>query len=156
MRADPDPAGGRGVWALGTGSSGIYGCGATNSFSGGLNLMDVGPNNAGSPAVSPASNYSGDNSLNCAQSPGTLTNPQLYSFGMGCRYNTFNSISDPRSQHPGGLLTVFCDGSVHWIDDTIQVGVMASSSANIVNGFWEMLFLSQDGGAVPADVYGGN
>jgi hypothetical protein len=51
---------------------------------------------------------------------------------------------------------VFCDGSVHWIDDTIQVGVTTTALANCINGYWEMLFLSQDGGSVPGDVYGAN
>jgi hypothetical protein len=53
------------------------------------------------------------------------------------------------------VLSVFCDGSVHWIDDSIQVGVTVTNTANIQNGYWEMLFLSQDGANVPADAYGG-
>ena len=45
--------------------------------------------------------------------------------------------------HPGGVQTVFCDGSVHWIDDNIQVGTATSL------GYWEMLFLSADGKDLP-------
>ena len=62
----------------------------------------------------------------------------------------------PKSQHPGGLQSVFCDGSVHWLDNSIQVGVSGTSPANIQNGFWEMLFLSQDGANIPSDVYNAN
>jgi hypothetical protein len=43
---------------------------------------------------------------------------------------------------------VFCDGSVHWIDDGIQVG-----SGTAYLGYWEMLFLSSDGNNLPQDVY---
>jgi prepilin-type processing-associated H-X9-DG protein len=150
LRADPDPYDGRGVWGLGTASSGLYGHGGTNSFLG--SYPDPGPNQPGSP-VSTAT--IGDNTLNCATNGSSFTNAQLYALGMGCRNNTFNSVGGPKSQHPGGIQTVFCDGSVHWIDDTIQIGAAVTASANIVNGFWEMLFLSQDGGSIPADAYGG-
>ena len=52
-----------------------------------------------------------------------------------------------------GELSVFCDGSVHWLDDSTQLGVITGASANINNGYWEMLFLSSDNGSLPQDVY---
>jgi hypothetical protein len=42
------------------------------------------------------------------------------------------------------------------MDDTIQTGVVTTNTANISNGYDEMLFLSQDGASVPADAYGAN
>ena len=158
LRADPDPGGGRGVWGLDTCSSAAYAHGATNSFSGDYGSTgqypDIGPNNAGQVYNSAVTYpYSGDNSQGC---DATLTYAQQQALGMGCRGNPYNSTISPRSMHPGGVQCVFCDGSVHWIDDTIQVGVTVTNAANIQNGYWEMLFLSQDGANVPADVYGGN
>ena len=153
LRADPDPGGARGVWGLDTCSSAAYAHGGSNAF--GLEYTDVGPNNAGEVynSATESLNYSGDNSQGCSAN---LTAAQIQAFGMGCRGNAYNSTISPRSQHPGGLLSVFCDGSVHWIDDSIQVGVTVTAAANIQNGYWEMLFLSQDGVTVPADAYGGN
>jgi prepilin-type processing-associated H-X9-DG protein len=68
---------------------------------------------------------------------------------MGCTISGIgNKQTGPKSQHPGGVQAVFCDGSVHWIDETIQVGSGTSSM-----GYLEMLFLSGDGGTIPQDVY---
>jgi prepilin-type processing-associated H-X9-DG protein len=69
---------------------------------------------------------------------------------MGCNQTTTqdNKQLGPKSLHPGGVQTVFCDGSVHWIDDGIQVG-----SGTAYLGYWEMLFLSSDGNNLPQDVY---
>jgi prepilin-type processing-associated H-X9-DG protein len=65
-------------------------------------------------------------------------------------------VAGPKSTHPGGVQTVFCDGSVHWIDDSIEVGAYASSLAAFTPGYWEKIFLSQDGGVVPQEVYNAN
>ena len=147
MRADPDAAGARGVWALGTGSSAAWAHGGTNNNS---SFPDPGPNFAGNPLGQPGS---GDVTLGCGTN---VTAAQAFAVGMGCYGNGANDVMGPKSQHPGGLLTVFCDGSVHWIDDSIQVGAVGQSASSIINGFWEMLFLSQDGANVPQDVYNNN
>jgi prepilin-type N-terminal cleavage/methylation domain-containing protein len=154
MRADPDPSVTRGVWGLGSASSGLFGFGGTSTFAlnGSLGKGDPGPNYNGNPN---GTSNDGDNVDYCGKGGAGLTFAQEYALGMGCTQNTFNSIVGPKSQHPGGIQTVFCDGSVHWIDDNIQVGALAASASTIVNGYWEMLFLSQDGGSVPADAYGG-
>ena len=150
LRADPDPAGARGVWGLVSGCSSACAHGATESS---FIRPDAGPNNSGT-STAVAGSYPGqDYSFNCGTN---LSNSQLVTFGMGCWGNNDATIIGPKSQHPGGLLSVFCDGSVHWIDDEIQLGVHATSSTTILNGYYEMLFLSQDGGTVPPDVYGGN
>ena len=58
----------------------------------------------------------------------------------------------PKSNHAGGLQTVFCDGSVHWMDDAIQTGVGLATNF----GYYEMLFLSADGNSIPQDVFNTN
>ena len=62
----------------------------------------------------------------------------------------------PKSLHPNGIQSVFCDGSVHWLDNSIQCG-NGGTIGNIANiGYWEMLFAAADGGTVPQDVYNAN
>ena len=157
LRADPDSNGARGIWALQCGSSGVYGH-AANSWryqtQGAANdyyTLNIGPNNPGDPLQ-----QSGDRSVGCAS---TLSAVQLYGQGMGCAANDWeNGSVGPKSQHPGGVQTVFCDGSVHWLDDTIQTGITGAGTAGSTPyiGYWEMLFLSLDGISVPADVYNAN
>ena len=152
LRADPSPSNCRGVWAFPLGASVLWCFGASNYDQGSNNFYTGGPNNAGNATgSSPLDTVSG-----CGLNGG-LTNAQEYALGMGCSNNPNNDIIGPKSQHPGGLQTVFCDGSVHWIDDNIQVGVwLTTAPVSVQNGYWEMLFLSQDGANVPADAYGGN
>ena len=160
IRADPDTVSARGVWAMQEWGSALwtFGCNSTlNSVaSQGLNL---GPNNAGNASTilntgTVATDASGDqvNGLS-----GVLTPLQLMQLGMGAISNGGNASIGPKSLHPGGVQTVFCDGSVHWIDDNIQVGTPpaygAGVSANGTIGYWEMLFLSSDGGNIPQDAY---
>jgi prepilin-type N-terminal cleavage/methylation domain-containing protein/prepilin-type processing-associated H-X9-DG protein len=148
LRADPSPSGCRGVWGFPLGASVLWCFGGSNYDQGSNNFYTGGPNWAGT-----ATGSAGDTVSGCAQG---ITTQQLYALGMGCQNNNNNDIIGPKSQHPGGLQTVFCDGSVHWIDDSIQVGAwLTTSPVSVSNGYWEMLFLSQDGANVPADAYGG-
>ena len=148
VRADPSPSGARGVWAYPFASSSLMAFGASESYTAGVG-QDPGPNFAGD-----SIGNSGDHIGGCNTG---ITYAQLYQLGMGCVSDGYCAISGPKSSHPGGVQTVFCDGSVHWIDDNIQIGyVGALNSSQLVNGYWEMLFLSQDGANVSADVYGGN
>jgi prepilin-type N-terminal cleavage/methylation domain-containing protein len=153
MRADPTPSAARGVWALPTGCCALYAHGAYNvdSWNAPPTPNDAGPNNAGS--ASSSNGTLGDQVNGCAVSGPTIA--QLYALGMGCINGGDNNWMGPKSQHPGGVLSVFCDGSVHWLDDGIQLGTIGSNLATSTNGYWEMLFLSQDGANVPADAYGG-
>ena len=165
MRASPDPNVPLGVWALEANCIALYGHGGsswryqTQGAGSGYGSSDPGPNNAGVPntAGSQTPAGMGDRVLNCGSS---WTGTQLYALGMGCMNDGESGDAGPKSQHPGGVQTVFCDGSVHWIDDSIQVGptltggVTNNAPNNVQNGYYEMLFLSQDGGTVPGDVYG--
>ncbi len=157
LRADPDPNGGRGVWALQCGSSGVYGHAAntwryqTQGAANDYYTLNIGPNNPGDPMQ-----QSGDRSIGCLASGSPYTAAQLYAIGMGCAANDWEDGSmGPKSQHPGGLLSVFCDGSVHWLDDNIQTGITGSGTAGSAPylGYWEMLFLSKDALDIPQDIY---
>jgi prepilin-type N-terminal cleavage/methylation domain-containing protein len=149
VRADVGSYAGRGIWAGTSGACAFFGFGGYNS---GLN--DIGPNNAGNSAGT-----AGDYSPTCSTEEGTWVSAggsttdggPAVSLGLGCKQCPAaipdNSQTGPKSMHPGGLLSVYCDGSVHWIDDSIQVG------SNGVNAYWEMLFLSSDGCLLPSEVY---
>ena len=50
--------------------------------------------------------------------------------------------------HPGGVTTCFCDGSVHFIRDYIQLGTDAAHL-----GVWDKLNLSNDGFPIDASTY---
>jgi prepilin-type N-terminal cleavage/methylation domain-containing protein/prepilin-type processing-associated H-X9-DG protein len=151
IRADIGQSANRGLWAGISGTSALFGHGSQGAT---LQTIancpqNVGPNNAG--ATGNGGSGAGDCYSSCSAagtSAGSAT--ALIALGMGCATtggSKDNITAGPKSMHPGGVQTVFCDGSVHWIDDSIQVG------SNTTNGYWEMLFLSSDGGALPQDVY---
>jgi prepilin-type N-terminal cleavage/methylation domain-containing protein len=154
IRADIGPSANRGIWAGNSGVSSLIGFGAGV----GSTVYDAGPNyafggglTANGGDLSPTCSYA----MNSAGSASSAA--PLVALGMGCSQWTGtapqpanapdNAQTGPKSMHPGGVLSVFCDGGVHWIDDAIQVGTASS------NGYWEMLFLSSDGGSLPQDVY---
>ena len=151
IRADVTIGAHRGVWAGTLGCSGLYGfgCGTLSMATSGSNPSDdTGPNNAGG-----ASNGGDwDQHLHDDQWIGRC-GQQLVGFnptrhGMPTkRRHRYQANRAEKSMHPGGILTVFCDGSVHWIDDSIEVGKGSQM------GYWEMLFLSSDGGNLPQDIY---
>ena len=140
IRADNNANAARGVWALPYSPSGLYGCGANiQNRPGG---EDVGPNYAGD-----ATGATGDYVNNCT------ANQTEVNLGISCHGDPWSVMQGPKSQHPGGLQTVFCDGSVHWMDNSIQTGTIAANGTSGTIGYFEMLFLSQDGGNLPQDVY---
>ena len=53
-----------------------------------------------------------------------------------------------RSLHPGGVQVVFCDGSVQFIYDEIQLGTGSTSL-----GVWDLLMLSNDGNIIGTGTY---
>jgi prepilin-type processing-associated H-X9-DG protein len=149
MRVDIGPSANRGTWAS-TGGSALcahaaFYWTATNGFTASGSQDDNGPNNGGTNA---------DDSATCGNAQSFAGSASaLITLGMGC-YNSAGGTAQlgPKSMHSGGLQYVMCDGSVHWMDDTIPIG-SGTSTATIVMGPYEMLFLSQDGGDLPQDVY---
>jgi prepilin-type processing-associated H-X9-DG protein len=152
IRADIGAGAHRGVWAGTFGCSGVYGFGCGTlllAVSGSNPTDDTGPNNPGNPT---AAGTSGDWTATCTTTNGSQnaagSGTALVQLGMGCNTSAFDTKQiGPKSMHPGGVQSAFCDGSVHWIDDSIQFG------SGSVMGYWEMLFLSSDGGSLPQDVY---
>ena len=66
--------------------------------------------------------------------------------GMACYPgNGPNDQQTARSVHAGGVTTCFCDGSVHFINDTIQITPFPS--------VWDKLMLSMDGYPIDASQY---
>jgi prepilin-type processing-associated H-X9-DG protein len=140
IRADVATSSIRGVWALQMGPSAVMAFGP--SYSG----WSIGPNNGskGSEAIPTCTQ------AYTAVGDAYATEVTLQALGMGCGQG--DDVCDnilPKSMHPGGLQTVFCDGSVHWIDNSIQVGVNSPLSY----GYYEKLFLSCDGGLIPPEVF---
>ena len=143
LRADPFSSVVRGTWGIEDQGNGLFGHGSNAVRA---NYIDNGPNNAGN-----VGQTAGDRVTNCGATSGTPTVAvltQLVQLGMGCVNDGMGTIG-PKSMHPGGLQYVMCDGSVHWMDDTIQVGNGGTLGASTNIGYYEMLFLSSDGGSLP-------
>ena len=71
---------------------------------------------------------------------------KLAQMGMGCwPGNGNNRQATARSLHPGGILCLLADGSVHWIGDFINISPRFS--------VWDRLMLSRDGMMIPADAF---
>jgi prepilin-type N-terminal cleavage/methylation domain-containing protein/prepilin-type processing-associated H-X9-DG protein len=79
------------------------------------------------------------NSYNHFNTPNKLT--CTTSDGEGGAPGGFNSLIAPSSNHPGGVTTAFCDGSVRFIKDTINLQV------------WWSLGTRNQGEIVSADAY---
>ena len=143
VRCDNNTQTPRGVWALPNGSSMLLGHGA--NIQNWVGQEDVGPNYAGQNT----GGGGGDHTINCN------TNQTEVNLGLGCGWGWgWEEMTGPKSNHAGGVQTVFCDGSVHWIDNGIQTGIVDSvNGTNGTIGYYEMMFLSADGGSLPQDVY---
>ncbi|MBR0236772.1 MAG: DUF1559 domain-containing protein [Thermoguttaceae bacterium] len=132
----------RGTWALGgPGASAIAACG----WDDGTNLTsrtegkDKGPNAKDKNNIS---NY-GDQ-ICTALATGDYSNDELYELKMPVRGGrTANIQATTRSMHAGGVYACFVDGSVHWLNDTIETNGPTDF------GVFDCLLSSGDGRRIP-------
>jgi prepilin-type processing-associated H-X9-DG protein len=132
IRAGVSPCDLRGTWALGVaGASSVWACGYIGDA--------YGPNNE---TVAP------DDIWACKEVQDAVGGKEaLAELGMGCYDGSSNNRqSTARSMHAGGVQTVFCDGSVHFISDFVEV----STNINYAS-VWDRLLLSNDGQPVSVD-----
>ena len=127
------PVDNRGVWAMGcAGASMLWGHGDTD---------DHGPNNSGPLA---------DNIAPCDEVQAAVTADGLAAMDMGCSADLHdNSQQTVRSLHPGGAHICMCDGSVHFVSDSINVSTTwnytKTSFVASEFGVWEELMSAGDG-----------
>lgn len=118
----------RGVWALGAaGSSSLW-------AHGGISGDDYGPN---------CSEPYADDTFNCDQMTRASGGVEaLVRLNMGCCEHPPGEAGQgtSRSMHRGGIFAAMADGSVHWIDDYIDV---LPSSPELLS-VWDRLMLSGD------------
>lgn len=121
----------RGVWAMsGCGSSSLWAHGGI--VYGGLAGDAIGPN-----SMLPWA----DNVMNCTQVQKAVGSAEkLRLMGMSC-FDYDSNEATARSMHRGGVVLCMVDGSVHWVDDSIE----ASPSTPAVLSVWDRLMLSMDG-----------
>jgi prepilin-type N-terminal cleavage/methylation domain-containing protein/prepilin-type processing-associated H-X9-DG protein len=122
----------RGTWALGTaGASALFkhGCGGDAN----------GPNPA---------NGSSDDIEGCDDLHTTVGVQRLEAQRMSCWQPCESMQATVRSLHPAGANVVLCDGSVHFISNTVQT----SNECSPNYAAWDRLITSQDGYPLPDGV----
>jgi len=138
----------RGCWAMGGSSSALWAEGSVG--------------NAGGPnSTSP----SGDMIPNCSSVQTAVGNSiRLIEVGMSCQTGNLTQ-QQARSMHSGGVNVCFCDGSVHFISDSIEVSSNQSQASTIAAyatgsattaptlGVWDKLLLSNDGLPIAGTAY---
>ncbi len=129
IRAGLFPYDNRGVWALGVaGASSIWG-------HGGIDGDNYGPNCAEPFA---------DDIFNCDQVRTAAGGDRLVALRMGCygpAGRPESGQATARSLHQAGVFVCMTDGSVRWIDDSIEVRPSTATSLSV----WDRLMLSADG-----------
>jgi prepilin-type N-terminal cleavage/methylation domain-containing protein len=142
IRAGVSPVDRRGVWAMGcAGASLMWGHGATD---------DHGPDN---------NSVLADDIIECdeiTQSVGGQDS--LLQMSMGCYGGGGNNQATARSMHPpGGAHICMCDGSVHFISDSINVSTTWSytTGTRVASefGIWEELMSPGDSLTIPGNAW---
>jgi len=121
----------RGTWALGGGcASALW----AHGYIGDCN----GPN---------TSQIAGDDVWGCSNVQNAVGGADVLArMGMGCYGgNGNNRQATARSMHDGGIQCLFADGSVHWINDFINIQPAFS--------VWDRLMLSRDGKTIPTGAF---
>jgi prepilin-type N-terminal cleavage/methylation domain-containing protein len=129
----------RGTWAMsGGGASSIWACGYIGD--------DRGPNNQYLHA---------DDIWACDKIVAAVGgDTALAKMGMGCYpSNGNNRQAAPRSSHRGGIFVCFCDGSVDFVTDYVDVlgSYACPDPTKSKPSVWDRLMLSNDGKAIPGD-----
>lgn len=128
----------RGTWALGgPGASAIAACGWDDgsSLSSRTDGKDKGPNAKDKNNIS---NY-GDQIYTSID----YSAQELYDLKIPVRTKSANIQATTRSMHAGGVFACFVDGSVHWLNDTIE------TNGPTEYGVFDCLLSSGDGRRIP-------
>jgi prepilin-type processing-associated H-X9-DG protein len=128
----------RGVWAMPyAGASALW-------AHGGIRGLDAGPN---------CPNDLSDDVLGCNSVRSAFgSNAALLKEKMPCYDAVSNTQATMRSLHPNGVNSCFCDGSVHWLSDYIQVSPSNGTVSNSLS-VWDRLMCSADGQIVNSNAY---
>jgi prepilin-type N-terminal cleavage/methylation domain-containing protein len=142
IRAGVAPMDRRGTWAMGcAGASILWGHGATD---------DHGPNN---------NSVLADDTIECDEVESAVGGQNnLVGMTMGCYGGGGNNQATVRSMHlAGGGHICMCDGSVHFISDSINVSTTWSytTSTRVASefGIWEQLMSAGDSMTIPNNTY---
>jgi prepilin-type N-terminal cleavage/methylation domain-containing protein len=143
IRAGVSTQDNRGIWAMGTSASAIFGNGSIMGDG-------LGPNSPGLGADDCTTCDFVVSSLGC---PHWDNCPALNSMNMSCYpFSGINGQSNQQricSMHADGVHVCLADGSVHWISDYIDIAGNVDRNPPIYS-VWDRLLLSADGQLVPA------